>query len=109
DYFTYTYDWRFAVDVSASGLDDLVGQVLSRTSAPGVDIVAHSQGTLVTRSFLLNGSHAGAATHVVLAGSPQLGTPKGSYVLLAGTCLAKAAGLCLVSPRELQFIARTLP
>lgn len=61
---------EFAADL-ASMIDD----VIRATGSPKVDIVAHSMGGLVTRSYLAFFGGNAKVEHVVLLASPHLGVP----------------------------------
>ncbi len=109
DLFIFTYDWRYSVEDSAGSLDSFVRGVRASTGAPMVDIVAHSLGGLVARSFLGRGTEAANAEHIVLLGSPLLGTPRGGAAVTHGVCLPGAPDPCLLDPFEVQDVLRTLP
>ncbi|MBI2773447.1 MAG: PKD domain-containing protein [Chloroflexi bacterium] len=109
-YFLFTYDFRFGAETWVQQLDDLVIRALvTNPGAPGVDIVAHSMGTLVTRAYLTNGIHAGNVRAAVLMGGPLLGTLQGSKAALAGQCLWKKGPICVLREQTSQYILRTLP
>jgi pimeloyl-ACP methyl ester carboxylesterase len=116
--FIVTYDWRASVESHVAEVEAAVRAALNANpGADGVDIVAHSMGTLVTRAFLTSGDPTLRARvkHVVLLGGPQLGTPNGSNALIFGECLTTMAFLhgflkiCPISEQDLQFVFRTLP
>jgi hypothetical protein len=87
DLFFFTYDFRFGAETFAGRLDQLVAQAMALNHSDGVDIVAHSFGNLVTRSWLLTGTHRSSLKHYVALGAPELGTPKGTFAALGGLCL----------------------
>lgn len=107
DFFVFTYDWRYPAETNVDALDSLVSTALASSGADTVDIVAHSMGTMVLRSWLLGGTNRNKVNHVVMLGGDQLGTPKGSYTALAGTCLPD--WLCFLPEWVVKYIVDTLP
>jgi pimeloyl-ACP methyl ester carboxylesterase len=109
--FIVTYDWTAPAEGQMPAVEAAVGQALSANpGADGVDIVAHSMGTLVARSYLRTGNNASNVKHVVLLGGPLLGDPDGSNALMFGKCLGPILlGVCPVAAADVQFVFRTLP
>jgi pimeloyl-ACP methyl ester carboxylesterase len=112
------YDWRAPVESHVSEVEDAIrAAVAANPGADGVDIVAHSMGTLVTRAFLTRGDSTlrTAVKHVVLMAGPLLGTPSGSNALIFGECLKTMdflhgfVKICPLSEQDIQFVFRTLP
>lgn len=109
-YFIFTYDFRFGAESWVARLDDLVVRAAAANpGASGVDIIAHSMGTLVTRSYLTSGSNAAKVHSAVLIGGPLLGAPKGSLAATGGTCMADVLFICLLREQTVQYIIRSLP
>ncbi|MEV6692966.1 alpha/beta fold hydrolase [Micromonospora sp. NPDC051196] len=79
------------ITVSAGSLRNFVGQVRSSTGAAKVDLVAHSEGGLVSRYYIKNLGGGGIIGRYVSLGTPQYGT----YVanLLAFLGLGSCAGI----------------
>ncbi len=110
DLFAFAYDWRYPVESHAAALDARIAEVLAATGSPSVDVVAHSMGTQVARAYLSLGSHISSLGHVILAGAPSLGTPKGSYALIQGLCFPLDFDpLCRIDPHLAQYLLRTMP
>lgn len=63
-------DHEFAADLAS-----MVGDVLRATGAKSVDLVAHSLGGLVSRSYLAFFGGNAQVEHLVLLASPHLGVP----------------------------------
>ncbi|MCB1552159.1 MAG: hypothetical protein KDJ14_00015 [Xanthomonadales bacterium] len=98
--YVFLYDWRQDNVVSAGALDTLIEQIRHDHHDPDlrVDVVAHSNGGLVTRYYarygtvdLLDGNsfavtHAGAAKlrRVVLLGTPNFGSLESLKGLIEG-------------------------
>jgi Tol biopolymer transport system component/pimeloyl-ACP methyl ester carboxylesterase len=111
DFVIFAYDWRQHVDGAVADLNSTVAAIRARTGASRVDIIAHSQGGLVVKQFLLTASERTHVDQVVFLGAPLLGTPLLTYGLLGGTCLPVfSSGLfCVIDPNEVADVARTLP
>ena len=79
------------IPTSARAFATYVGQVRAATGAATVDVVAHSQGGLVSRYYLKRLGGTGAVARYVSLGSPQYGT----YVanLLAFLGLGSCVGI----------------
>jgi pimeloyl-ACP methyl ester carboxylesterase len=115
-FYVLTYDWRFDASrgSNVAALDRLVQQALTDNPlASGVDIVTHSMGGMVARAWLLAGTQRSRASHVVMMGAPNLGTPKGAYAAIKGVCLPDDMFLgilnCSIPASVVQYIFRTLP
>lgn len=108
DFFVFTYDWRRSSADVARDLDESIRQI-RLVGSPRVDIVAHSLGGLVVRSYLLNGTTRESAAQVVMLGSPLLGTPAMEMAPLGGICVPPVYGPCLIGSSEVRDVTRTLP
>ena len=82
--FTFPYDWRQQVDLSASQLSQQISGFLSEALSSGknyvntssVDLVAHSLGGLVSRAYIQGEAYGGNIHRLVTLGTPHRGTPK---------------------------------
>jgi pimeloyl-ACP methyl ester carboxylesterase len=109
DFFVFTYDWRDTMARSGDLLDVRVADIRLATGADSIDIVAHSQGGLVTRWFLLHGDERSRASRVVMLGTPNLGAPLFAYAIAGGICIPTGGPPCLISTEEVSDVLRTLP
>lgn len=74
--FTYAYQWRNSNTESAYNLKDKIDSVKEICGCEKVDIVAHSMGGLVARSYI-EGTHYGDdVRRLIFLGTPHLGAPK---------------------------------
>ena len=96
DFFIFPYDWRTDISTAATELNTLVDQVLVSTGAQKVQLVAHSMGGLVARSYLSMSSSSGKVERMVTLGTPYLGTPKSLAVLEGLDCALKEIKLVTV-------------
>ncbi|OLC11167.1 MAG: hypothetical protein AUH39_00170 [Chloroflexi bacterium 13_1_40CM_67_9] len=108
--YPFPYDWRYSAGSprNVTDLDALIVNVMARTHADSVDILAHSMGTMVTRAYLTHGTHATNVTHAVLLGSPQLGATDTLALALYGECLPYFKD-CKIRQAEVQDVFNTLP
>jgi lecithin:cholesterol acyltransferase len=83
--FTYPYDWRKSVAASAVGLLEEIDAVRAQTGAERVDVLAHSQGGLVTRVALSLPQSVGTVRRVLTLGTPYYGAAKLLAILLTGS------------------------
>lgn len=113
--FPYAYDWRKSAEHNAAGLLRRINRVLALRrfrdrGITSVDILAHSQGGLVT-SALLNHPDVGNRVHRVASlGTPYLGTPKSLSVLKhAKPCQAEIFGVCILNMDRVQNLVKFFP
>jgi pimeloyl-ACP methyl ester carboxylesterase len=104
--FTFPYDWRLSMVANATLLRARIEQVRALTGATSVDILAHSQGGLVTSAYLRQ--YNGDGVHrVVTAGTPYVGAAKFLTILAFGfPCEIPG---CIISPAEASRVARNFP
>ena len=86
DFFLFPYDWRGDITDNADGaLINRIDTILSQTGSGKIDIIAHSQGGLLIKKFLLdNPKYDSKIRKIVFLGTPNLGSPKSARTLLEG-------------------------
>jgi Tol biopolymer transport system component/pimeloyl-ACP methyl ester carboxylesterase len=106
----FPYDWRFSAGSGrhVEALDALVADLMAATHADSVDIVAHSMGTMVARSYLTRGALAAHVAHAVLLGAPELGSTDALALAAYGECLPYIDH-CLLPAEEVRDVFNTLP
>jgi len=77
--FTFPYDWRVDNNLTAGLLKEKILQVKAITGASKVDIIAHSMGGLVARSYIEGDNYQNDIDQVVFLGTPHQGSPE-SYL-----------------------------
>jgi hypothetical protein len=122
--FLFPFDWRRSAADNAARLSATVDEVLARTKAKSVDILAHSQGGLVTRAYLTLPASENKVRRVVTFGTPVLGAAKALGVMefnapctqMELTLPPFAFGLplaggkhCVLDPPTVQEIVRNMP
>jgi FG-GAP-like repeat/Lecithin:cholesterol acyltransferase len=104
-------DWRKSANFNAARILSEIDQVLQVTGADRVDIMAHSQGGLITNALLHMPGSVGKVYRVVTFGTPWLGSPKFLAVLLfREPCLAKIGGpVCGLNQDVAQDLVKNMP
>jgi pimeloyl-ACP methyl ester carboxylesterase len=72
----FFYDWRKPIQSHGETLNQFIEQVKTKTGSPFVDVIAHSQGGLVTRSYIQNVQNTHNIRVFVAVGTPNQGSPK---------------------------------
>src|SRR3989344_4487663 len=110
--FTFPYDWRYgASGKNADGKtnSDLLGEkiqnILAQTGSDKVDVVAHSQGGLVVKKYVVDHSSDHHIGKAVFVGVPNTGSLKAIKVLLQGDNF----GVLGLSESEMKKISVNLP
>lgn len=110
DVFPFAFDWRLSAEVNGLKLIDYIDDVLAQTGAGKVNIVAHSQGGLVTRSALEDSGSIGKVERVTTLGTPNLGATKLFGVLdLREPCQADAPVGCFLNRAKAQELVTDWP
>jgi len=104
DIFTFPYDWRFGVARNAQLLQVAIANILSRSNADKIDVIAHSYGGLVVKKYIMD-TGSPRIDKAVFVGTPNLGAPWAVKTLLAGSNL----DIPLLSPAEIQKISHNMP
>lgn len=82
--FTAHYDWRNpASDAAANYLKPIIDQAKQKTGADKVDIIAHSMGGIVSRSYIQGSSYENDIDQLILIGTPNEGAAD-AYVAWEG-------------------------
>ena len=83
NFFVFPYDWRLDDAAAGRQLADYIDLALElHPEADGVDLVAHSNGGLVSRSYML--AHPDTVKRFISVGTPWLGLPKTLSALRTG-------------------------
>ena len=102
DLFVFGYDWRKSNVDNAVLLADYVKCVQRFHPGVKVNILAHSQGGLIARRFILD--NPGKTSKLITIATPWLGAPKAIYVLEEGD-----AGFHHVLDSTLKALAEFFP
>lgn len=83
DLFFFPYDWRLDLEITKDRLKQKIEAVKLQTGSAQVDIIAHSMGGILTKTYLDTYGKA-SVRKLVFVGTPHLGAPKAAKVLLRG-------------------------
>ena len=110
--YAFTYDWRKSPLITLSALDQEVDEVLEKTKATRVVLMAHSMGGLVAQAYIANPTYAKKVARAITLGTPYWGAPKSDSALLISKSnepVSEAFGLDLFLFRSnLQLAARNM-
>jgi len=81
--FTFAYDWRADNNLTAGLLKEKIEAVKNLTGRNKVDLVAHSMGGLVARSYIEGNSYQNDVDQLIFLGTPHAGSPE-SYLKYEG-------------------------
>lgn len=110
--FPFAFDWRLSIDHNADRLLDLIDEIRASTGAERVNIMAHSQGGLVTSAALKRAAAVGKVDRVVTLGTPYLGATRSLGVLVyrepcqADTPINRG---CFLNRRKAQQLVQNWP
>jgi hypothetical protein len=108
--FLFPYDWRKGMIFNAEQLRAKIKHVQQVTGAASVDILAHSQGGVVTNMYLHAFGHERDVHAVVTLGTPYLGTPKFLGTLeFKEPCQVVYGGACILNVNEAAKLVRNWP
>lgn len=111
DLFTFPYDWRKSSAENATLLKNKIEEVLSKTGAEKVDLVAHSMGGLIAKKYIADNS-GDKIDKLIFLGTPHLGAPKAFKVLMYGDNMGFNTFFHLVNilkPSTAKIISQNMP
>jgi pimeloyl-ACP methyl ester carboxylesterase len=73
--FTFPYDWRNSNAYTGDLLNQKIDEIKVICACTQVDVIAHSMGGLVTRSYAQSGLYDGDIDQIVFLGTPHKGAP----------------------------------
>ena len=82
--FAFPYEWRQDNTLTAFQLKQKIDEVKSICNCSKVDIVGHSMGGLVARTYAESNYYDGDIDQLVFLGTPHKGSPKSYYTWEAG-------------------------
>ena len=87
--FLFPYDWRLSNSINAQRLQDYVVCIKRFFPEPGqkIDLVTHSMGGLLARSYLLQNPTAHHVGKLITIAAPWLGAPKATRIVVHGDFL----------------------
>jgi len=106
DLFVFPYDWRLDIGDSSQKLDEKINSIIAQTGSQKVDIIVHSMGGLVAKQYVLDNS-ASKVNKLVFVGTPHLGSPKSTKMLLFGDDLVRLF-LSFLNPLKMKYLSRNM-
>ncbi len=84
DFFLFPYNWRISNSDTAVVLKNKIRQIKEQTKISKVDLVVHSMGGLVARSYAERDNYADNIDQIIFLGTPHRGAPKAYLMWEAG-------------------------
>ena len=106
--FPAPYDWRKNIDsIAKDCLEKVITKAKSRAGSQKVNIVAHSMGGLVTRSYIQSGRYNKDIDKFAIVGTPNHGSANAYYLWQGGDPLTLDRGGDFMD-RQLSFYTETV-
>lgn len=101
--YVFSYDWRLDIVENISRLNNKISEVLLDTNADKVDIIAHSMGGLLVKSYIdsIGSDHINKFIDVA---SPHIGSPKSFITLSYGD-----VGIAILNKDRIKAISQNMP
>jgi len=107
--FLRSYDWRLDINQELARLDHTIQQAISKSPNGKVDIVAHSLGGLLVKTYLNQFSDTSFVNKLILIGSPQLGAPKAFKILNYGDDFGMKFLIFGLNQNKIKEISQNMP
>jgi len=108
--FESAYDWRLDLASSSRRFGETLEVALQNSPTGKVNIVAHSMGGLFVKKYLSEISDTSFINKLIIAGSPQAGSPKAIEILHYGSNLDFTWGpLEFLNPDAVKRITQNMP
>ena len=110
DLFIFPYDWRKDIAETTTLLNTKIQEIKQITGADKVDLITHSMGGLIARSYISNSNQANNVRKLFTLGAPHLGSTEYLKTIDYGSCLfLKLGPLCLtIAPTEVKDVSQNL-
>jgi len=106
DVFFFPYDWRYGVNsINLEALQQRIIDILAFTNSEQIDVIAHSNGGLIVKKYIMNNPSGHHIGKTIFVGVPSIGAPKAIKALLVGDHF----GNPFLSPLEMKKLARNMP
>jgi hypothetical protein len=105
--FVFPYDWR--LDIREIKLKEKIDEILFKTGAERVDIIAHSMGGLVTKYYIEQNKENSKIDKFIDIATPHLGAPSAIKTLLFGDDMGIKFGFLGLNALEVKKIAQNMP
>jgi pimeloyl-ACP methyl ester carboxylesterase len=108
DLFVFPYDWRMSNSYNTLLLAEKIEDILEETNAEKVDIVAHSMGGILAKTYLVEAGE-GKVDQLIFLGTPHLGAPKSYKALMYGDDLGYSVAFLGLNPSRAKIITQNMP
>ncbi|MBV9789384.1 MAG: hypothetical protein JOZ51_14465 [Chloroflexi bacterium] len=119
DLWIFPYDWRRDIRTVTSQLDAMVTRALVASNGGRTDpatwtirradLVAHSMGGMVSRSYISDPARAARIDQLITLGSPQLGSVKFLKTLMYGDQFGPSFLGIGLNPDEIKDVVQNMP
>lgn len=119
DLWIFPYDWRRDIRTVTGQLDALITRALIATNGGRTDpstwtirradLVAHSMGGMVSRSYISDPARAARVDQLITLGSPQLGSVKFLKTLMYGDQFGPSFLGIGLNPDEIKDVVQNMP
>jgi pimeloyl-ACP methyl ester carboxylesterase len=114
--FTFPYDWRYGESgkyadgtTNVDLLKQKIESILQQTGSDKIDVIAHSNGGLLVKKYVMDNPASHKINKAVFVGVPNIGAPKAVKALVQGDSMGISfAGLGLAES-EMKKIAENMP
>ncbi len=109
DLFVFPYDWRLDMDGTSIALSNFIEEIKTQTSHTKVDIISHSMGGLLSKSYIKN--HGDSLNKFIDIGTPHIGSIKSFKILNYGDNLNASIfyGLLGLNSERVRVISQNMP
>ncbi len=107
--FTFPYDWRLSNNYNAEKLKEKIEVIKKETGSSKVDIISHSMGGLVFKSYLKNYGSNSVEKFIDIA-TPHTGSPKSFKTLVYGDNLGISylVNIFNLNSQKIKYISQNM-
>jgi hypothetical protein len=110
DLFVFPYDWRKNIYEIADTFKLKIEEIKAKTHSNEIDVIAHSMGGLITKTFLVEYG-ANSIDKFIDLGTPHTGAPKAFKIINYGDNLNASflGGLIGLNTERIKIISQNMP
>lgn len=115
--FTFPYDWRYGVSgkfadgkTNVDLLKEKIESIIVQTGAEKINVMAHSNGGLLTKKYIMDNVSTHKIDKVIFVGVPNTGAPAAVKALLQGDNFGiKIKSIGFLNEEEMKKISQNMP